>query len=218
MSELIVRFQALNEYASQCFDVSMDRYQKGFIALNRIREEKLFLAGGYSDWKSYLNDFLAYKGMGRAIAYRNLHTVRLASSSGFSDDDISEIGLYAIRPYFEAGAHGPIRDYNRITGEILSVPPLLEEKLPEGDSLNERYGAYVKSVVNDGDPAYVTRQNLQAEMGGVEIRFWPTYDFNNNVTSLTWTSIVDGITTSGTLRNMPEDVKEELFEKIGYQS
>jgi hypothetical protein len=169
----LVLFQELNLCAEEHLANSKNELTAAFVALDLIREHMLFSYGGYNDWRGYLNDFLDQNGTSRSLGYENLAIVRIARASTFSAQDILDYGLYTIKPFFERGS--PVLDYDRATGEIKELAQNVEEMIPPGDSLGERYGTWVKEYAEQGAPGRIVRQNLREVTNERTFKFAPYY-------------------------------------------
>lgn len=212
-TEGLAEFQRLDAIAGEYIESSKVALCKAIIALNQIRERGLFSYGGYEDWASYLEDFRKHRGISRGLVYERLKVARLAKSAHFTDDDIEEIGLTTIKPYFETG--GPVLRYNRRTGEIIEVDPQIVPKLPEGETLGERYGEYVRTQVDAGEPASLVRHRLQDELKKKKIMFMGGYR-DMELCALTWTREEGDDYDEGTIllkptKPVPEDVELEFL-------
>lgn len=207
-------FRRLEAQASECFYLSKNVITEGFLILNRIRTERLFVHGGYTDWKSYLESFLDHNGISRSLVYENLHVLRLASAAGFTNDEIAHFGMYAIRPYFESGALKPIQDYDRATGEITVLQPALMAKLPQTDDITSAYGSFVKSLIQPGDPPAMSRTNLAIEMESEIVFFSPVLEDGKTV-NIEWLHTRgEKVLGNGYLKDMPQYIQEELSRRL----
>jgi len=214
--EGLALFQKLDAEASRSIEDSRTLLCRAIIALNRIREGGLFTFGGYEDWASYLEDFRKHNGNSRGLVYEDLKVARLAKGAQFTDEDLLEYGIKTIKPYFETG--GPVIRYNRRTGEIMEVVPEIVPELPEGDTLGERYGEYVRSRVEAGEPASIVRHRLQGDLGKKKISFMAIYK-DMRLNGITWAveegnNYVDGTIVFKPLKNIPEDVELEILRLL----
>lgn len=219
MSEIstqLEQFQALNEIASGFLQRSKQEFTKAFLALNKIREESLFAFGGYDSWNEYLDDFLDHNGVSRSLGYENLAPIRIAKRCAFSDDEIESYGLYTIKPWFEK--RGPILKYNRRSGNIEEVHPEIEAKLPPGDSLNLRYGQYVKDQIVEGEPPSLVRKNIQKELAAFQAKFVP-YHIDGKMMGIQWDYSQgedwgEGIILFKDELKMPDIVLQEFYARL----
>lgn len=206
--EGLALFQALNHQAEEHLHNSKDAFTSAFICLNRIREQALYTYGGYDDWGSYYDDFLAHNGVSRSLGYANLATTRIAKRCGFSEDEIQNYGLVALNPWFEKG---PIVRYDRATGEVLAVDESIFGLLESGE-LSQSYGEYVKEHVKAGEPAALVRREIAAMLQKGSITF-EAYYHKGIPAGLRWYTNCD----SGLLlfaSTIPDDIWNEMCKRL----
>lgn len=216
LDERLQMFQTLDMVAAECFNKSQEELSKAIVALNAIRENALYLDGGFETWNDYLSNFLGTNGISRSLVYENLAVARLASGAGFNENEIVEYGLYTLKPWFSRD--GPILEYDRKTGEITKVVAAVEEKLPDGDNYSSRYGEFVRQRVGEGEPPSLVWKAVREEMCGTEISFG-CYVSDGKVTGLSWNMERDGQYSEGDIRftckpGVPEEVEDRLLKML----
>jgi hypothetical protein len=214
-AERLKYFQELNDAAARLLENSARNEVQGILILHQIREDALYTAAGYETWENYIDDFRAHHGISRALLFKNLACVRLAAGAGFTPVDIESYGLYTLRPFFDTGKRGPIKKYNRRTGEIKGVTAKIEAEIGNGNK-SEGYGKWVKNNITEGAPASVSNAVLREYIRPFAISFFPIRE-HGEVCGVEWyiEGEFDG-RKRGYLRDMPDVVRDEFFKRIGY--
>lgn len=214
-SERLSLFREMNDAAAKLLENSALNEVQGILILHQIREDALYTAAGYQTWENYIDDFRAHHGISRALLFKNLATVRLASGAGFTPCDIESYGLHTLRPFFDTGKSGPIKKYNRRTGEIKAVAAKIEGEMGNGNK-SAGYGKWVKGNITEGAPASVSNAVLREYTRPFVISFFPIID-NAEVCGIEW--FIEGEYDGkkhGYLREMPGVVRDELFKRLKY--
>jgi hypothetical protein len=171
----------------------------------------------YESWNNCIHTFVEDRGIGRSSTLKWLKLVRLWTGGLHLDDKILlELGdgVRTIEPLFE-GDNKMVGAYNATTGEIKTIANGWADKLPAGDTPEERIRPWVVENIinNEGQTTVIVRNRLRAE--GVTK---DTYSFglcdveNGRPTSLSWTfERADGTYKEGKgFKTMPQEVLRQF--------
>lgn len=204
----------LQEAAARSLGVSKSEIESGILCLHLIREHRLYRYGGYESWGQYLDDFLGGSSVGRSLAYDLLNVARIwTSAAGFnlSLESLSGFGLYTAR----AATRDIVEEYDRATGEIVSVSPPLRSKLDGQGPLGEQAGRWIIEHVEPGTSAVM----VSSVTAGVTIRTWVSFKtllVKGKLAGIEWRiNYPDGDKIEGVVPlNVPGEVGKEIVRLL----
>lgn len=146
------RLARLEGIAGESLHTSKDAFNNAMLALDRIREEKLWhfavdddgvMLGDYAKPRfkeDYLRLFCARNGISVSSAYDHLDTITSCHLIGWDDDTIRQVGVREARP---------LKNLVRVdgrSGEVKTPPQEVIETLPPGETDMDRIRAKADEV------------------------------------------------------------------------
>lgn len=226
--EGIKKLAELENVAKRSLKRSKEAFDEAMFALIEIRDNNLWVYARDEDdvllldyknarfKEDYLYLFCRRTGISQSTIYEDIGTVRVMHYLGWSNDQIAEVGVKELKP---------VQSLIRIDGRSKAVvlpPPEVVEKLPPGDTVEERIIKKVEEVfVDPPEPLSPSdrRKAMVVDTGlAPDVQFfesgsgdvWYTYDHNETH----W----DGILISAEIyAEINDEAREYLVKKLKIQ-
>jgi hypothetical protein len=182
-------------YLARYLDEAEDSYKEGaaafthaILTLSFIRDSGLW-GFAYDKWEDCLESFIAERGVGkRSTLFDSLSVLRQWKALGKPEQDVADYaeGLDTIKPIFK-GRNAIVAEYDRHTGEVVAFANGWEQKLPEGNTRQERLAAWVDENIKPEHTAGVVRHILKVDAPAQDsIEFGILADGDGKPTHLFW--------------------------------
>lgn len=222
------KLKKLEDAAGKNLHTSREAFNDAMLALDEIRKENLWVYAVDEDGvmlmdykkprfkEDYLYLFCRRHGIGKSSTYKWLGIVDILHHLGITDEEIKKIGVR------EADPVQNLISIDGRSGEVKIAKPEVIEKLPPGDTPEERIAAKVREVYIDPpeplSPADAFKAIVSDTGSGPSIAVWEVGDGDVWLSYEIDGDLWDGVLIpKGNYRSMSEAAREWLNKKLKIQ-